>query len=164
MNIREAQNSIGVLMRQHGLLDRGWTQRLDGAKNRKGQCRHGHRQLSFSRSFIEMNEWPTVETVALHEIAHALVGPGHGHDSTWRRQCLSIGGDGLRCIAGTERPAHKWVGVCPNCKGEVGRDRLTAAARQSACAPCCRRHNFDRFSADFLFVWKENHGRMLTTV
>ena len=43
----------------------------------------------------------------MHEIAHALVRKGHGHDAVWKAKALSIGCDGQRCghsFTSTERP------------------------------------------------------------
>lgn len=34
-----------------------------------------------------------MDTVA-HEVAHALVGPAHGHDAVWRRKAVELGGSG----------------------------------------------------------------------
>ena len=35
--------------------------------------------------------------VVLHEIAHALTGPGHGHDWAWKQKCVLVGARPERC-------------------------------------------------------------------
>lgn len=34
---------------------------------------------------------PQLACTTLHELAHALVGPGHGHDKVWKEACLKLG-------------------------------------------------------------------------
>lgn len=40
----------------------------------------------------------TKDTV-LHEIAHDLTGPGHGHDGFWKQKCLLVGAGPERCYS-----------------------------------------------------------------
>jgi len=69
------------LLREHGLV--GWRFEYDNAKRRGGQCRHADRAISMSRHLVPLWSGPEVMTVLKHEIAHALVGPNHGHDAVW---------------------------------------------------------------------------------
>ena len=58
-----------------------------------------------NRSFIELS-WPIFsnpenkkdfkETV-IHEFAHSVIGPRHGHNALWKYTCLRLGGNGRRC-------------------------------------------------------------------
>ena len=49
----------------------------------------------------------------LHEIAHALVGPQHGHDAVWRAKAREIGCTGERCVSSdSPRVPGDWVGRC----------------------------------------------------
>ena len=100
------------LMREHGID--GWTVRLDRAKTRAGVCRFGIRQIGLSAPLTRLHSEEEVRDTILHEIAHALVGPEHGHDATWRAQALAIGSTGERCVTeDAPRLQGDWVGTCP---------------------------------------------------
>ncbi len=76
----------------------------------------------------------TDEGTILHEIAHALVGPGHGHDSVWRTQALKIGCTGSRCVPeDAPKLEGNWIGVCPQ-----GHQRSwhTRPERVGSCSRC----------------------------
>jgi predicted SprT family Zn-dependent metalloprotease len=87
---------LGVsLLRQHGLLD--WSFTLDHAKARAGLSNFTKKQISVSREYAQkVTEKELVDTI-LHEIAHALTGHHHGHDSVWKKTAISIGCSGKRC-------------------------------------------------------------------
>ena len=60
-----------------------------------------------------------VRDTILHEIAHALVGPGHGHDAVWKAKCVEVG-------AKPEAAA-----ATPTCPRAGGRRRARSAASGS---------------------------------
>lgn len=43
-----------------------------------------------------LNNSKVIENTVLHEIAHAIVGAKHHHDSVWRIQHIKMGGNGQR--------------------------------------------------------------------
>jgi predicted SprT family Zn-dependent metalloprotease len=45
-----------------------------------GLCLYEPKAIELSLHFIERNAEDVIRDTLLHEIAHALVGPGHGHD------------------------------------------------------------------------------------
>lgn len=99
----------------HGLLDQGWSVVDDSrAKRRGGQCRYDKREIGLSATHL-LSQWPREEVldVILHEIAHAKVGPGHGHGATWKRMAEQVGASPTRCYSrGLPKADHKWVGEC----------------------------------------------------
>ena len=68
---------------RYGLCD--WKLELDHAKVRAGACHFTEKKISFSRNFIKHADDLDINDTILHEIAHALVGPNHGHDSVWKK-------------------------------------------------------------------------------
>lgn len=132
------------LLREHGLA--GWRVELDTAKRRAGVCRFTDRVIGLSGPLTDLHDEVEVRDTVLHEIAHALVGPAHGHDRVWRATALRIGCSGRRCVD-TESPrvAGAWVGVCP--AGHV-KDRHRRPERVMSCGQCSR-----RFSIDHVYTW-----------
>jgi predicted SprT family Zn-dependent metalloprotease len=158
MDLRQAQSEMAELFRQYGLS--GWRFKLDNAVARNGSCSHAKRTISMSRQLTVRRTDAEVRNTMLHELAHALVGPGHGHDAVWRAKAISIGCNGARCTdtAPENRVPGKWVAVCPGCS--VRSERHRRPSKPSACATCCRRFNGGRFSLDYLFVYRENRQRV----
>lgn len=154
MNRTTAATLARTLMNDHGLGH--WTFQFDRAKRRFGQCRYGTNTISLSAPLVTLNDEAQVHNTILHEIAHALVGPGHGHDYVWRAKARAIGCDGLRCYQSeaVARPPAAWVGVCPSCGKSVERHRLSASTRRAACSACCNTFARGRFDDRFLLVWK----------
>lgn len=131
---REARQRANILMNQHDLF--GWSFGFDNAKARAG-CTHGSlRKITLSRHFVAANGMERIEQTILHEIAHALVGTGHGHDAVWKAKAKEIGhtGDRLYKAADTVMPERSWIGTCA-C-GEWTRHRLTQRMRTATCAGC----------------------------
>lgn len=77
------------LLREHSLDD--WRVVADHAKTRAGACRFRTKTISLSRPLTALHDEELVRDTILHEIAHALVGPTHGHDRVWRATARQIG-------------------------------------------------------------------------
>ena len=107
-------------MRAHGLG--GWSVRLDHARRRAGQCDYRRRIISLSRHYVRNAEPAHIRDTILHEIAHALVGPRHGHDAVWRRKAREIGCTAARCHTLTFAEAP-WIARCPKGCVETPRHR-----------------------------------------
>lgn len=124
---------------------RGWDLAIDRAKRRAGYTSHARRTISLSGPLITLYSEEQVRLLVLHEVAHALVGEGHGHDAAWRAACLKIGGDGLTRVDPKWPTAPAlWVGLCPN-GHRFERQRL---GRAGSCPRCSR--VFDR---RYLITW-----------
>ncbi len=144
MDLGAALRLARDLMTEHGLL--GWSVVLDRAKTRAGVCRFRQRSIGLSGPITRLHTEEEVRDTILHEIAHALVGPDHGHDDVWRARARAIGCSGERCVPdGSPRPSGLWVGTCP-AGHEVTRHRRPT--RVLSC-PRCRR----TFSPEHLFAW-----------
>lgn len=138
ISLAEVQRLANSLLRKHKLkngIGGGWRFGFDLAPSRAGVCNYRHKQISLSVTYcLEASREDVVDTV-LHEIAHALVGPAHGHDAVWRAMAIRIGCSGDRCHTVNHTPP-RWIGEC-ECRGKLWeRHRLTHTAKTGVCAQC----------------------------
>jgi len=154
VNVDLALAMVRDLMDANGLTD--WTLVLDRAKRRAGSASVNRKQISLSRAHVELYSSDQVRTLALHEIAHALAGPGHGHDAHWRRICLAIGGDGkTRIDPSWPAPEALWQGSCPN-GHQMSRHRR--ARGRTSCGICS-----PNFTGKYLITWRNvRTGEVIT--
>lgn len=142
------------LMTQHGLIARGWRFELDGAKRRLGCCHRDSMVISVSKHLSALNGPEIIRNTMLHEIAHALAGPGAGHGRKWQSLAISIGCDGQRCYSGTVAvPKAPYIGVCPN--PDCGHSTTAHRRRNVACRDCCTRFNSGKYSVAFKLKWSK---------
>ncbi|KRE61560.1 SprT-like domain-containing protein [Nostocoides sp. Soil756] len=143
----EVQHALAMgrrLVAEHGLD--GWSVVADRAKTRAGVCRFGTRQIGISAPLTRLHSEDEVRDTLLHEIAHALVGPQHGHDAVWRAAAVRIGCSGERCVSpDAPRVPGDWVGRCP---AGHERTRHRSPTRLMSCGRCSR-----RFDPQHLFSW-----------
>lgn len=144
MNVGEAVSMARRLVREHGL--EGWVVKLDRAKTRAGVTKFATRTIGLSKPLTMLHDEAAVRDTILHEIAHALVGPRHGHDAVWRETAQRIGCSGERCV-GPDQPRveGEWVGVC-SAGHRVTRHRRPL--RVASCSRCAR-----GFSIQHVFTW-----------
>lgn len=158
MQLQKAKSLALSLMKQHGLRGRDrkvvieWSFEFNRAKQRFGVCKSGEKVISLSAPIVKLNDDHQVEQCLLHEIAHALAGPGHGHDKVWRAIATSIGDDGKRCYDGDAvvTPKGNYIGTCPN-GHEYQRQKTPMLGKVSTCGQCSR-----RFNPLYKIVWKRN--------
>lgn len=144
MDLRDAYALAEHLVEQHA--PPGWEVEFDGAKRRAGVCRFATRTIGISAPLAAIHdEWEVRDTI-LHEIAHALAGPRHGHDEHWRRIAVSLGSSGQRCVPeSAPRVETDWLGVC-SAGHTIGRHRRPE--RVITCSQCSR-----TFDVAHLFTW-----------
>jgi len=135
MELSIAKRMATELMEQHGLLDKRWYFEFDSAKRRFGVCRYGLRCIGLSKYLVALNDEAEVRDTILHEIAHALVGPGHGHGPVWKAKCVEIGCRPVRCyssdrVVGVEA---SFVATCPSCGSQHKRHKMPPSHRRYSC-------------------------------
>lgn len=91
MDITAARTLAVDLMTQHGLIEQGWTFEFNTNQSRMGVCRYTPRRIEVSRHYAAAATEAEVRDTILHEIAHALVGPGHRHGMVWKDKAIMIG-------------------------------------------------------------------------
>jgi predicted SprT family Zn-dependent metalloprotease len=152
MELHKAQQLALELMEKHDLMERGWRFGFDNAKRRFGCCNYSYKQITLSQALTLVNDEVRVKNTILHEIAHALVGRGHGHNGVWKRKALEIGCDGNRCYSSknTVTPESKYIAICNTCGHTHRKHRLTR--RITACGICCK----GTFQKEYILEFKLN--------
>jgi len=123
MELTAAFRIIWKAMVDHKLFDKGWSFQWDNAKSRCGQCRFEGRIITISRHYAAVNDEANIRDTILHEIAHALVGPGHHHDWVWQSMARQIGARPERCATTDAQVRGNYIGQCVGCNKEIHRYR-----------------------------------------
>lgn len=151
MDTTYAIQKARTLLDEYELFD--WTVKYDRAVTRFGQTVYGKKLITLSRPLTECNNEEEFTDTVLHEIAHALLGPNHGHDQTWQKVAKSIGCNGERVkVAATPEP--KYVAYCDTCGRKSTRNRRSSS--RLACSYCCYKFNYGKFSEEFVLTYVEN--------
>lgn len=129
----EARRLAHDLMAAHGLHD--WRFAFNRRKQSMGLCVYERRTVELSIHFVVRNADDEIRDTILHEIAHALVGPKHGHDTVWKRKCVEIGARPVRC-GDAEMPEGRWQARCGGCGKQYDRHRRPKRQRGWFCKPC----------------------------
>lgn len=126
------------LMDEHGLVSQGWKFNFSTSKHRVAVCKHDEKLIEYSMHYITKSPIDDIRDTILHEIAHALVGPGHGHDIVWRHKCVEIGARPERLAGENTQSTAKpnYVLQCPDCNTRWTRHRLKKAAFNFLCPYC----------------------------
>ena len=128
MDLLSIRHLANKLLEEHGLKAKGWRFAFDESKSRFGSCHYNIKVIFISRLFALVIKDEKVLDTLLHEISHALVGSGHGHNEVWRRKAISMGCNGERCGDLTKEAAselllqkfkkaiHNYQLTCPECE------------------------------------------------
>lgn len=124
MEVRDALLRGDELLAEFGLDD--WRTVADNRPTRRfGQTRYRKKEIGLSSKIVVLNTPDRVEQTIRHEIAHALVGPGQGHNAVWKAKCLEVGAPPRACYVESETatPPTPWKLVCDRCSYEIARAR-----------------------------------------
>lgn len=141
---QDIQNKLDVipivardLLGKYGLTSQGWTFAWMDKQRRTGECSHREKQIRYSINYLT-SPAAVIGNTLLHEIAHALAGPGHHHDDHWRSIARSIGCSGDRCTAGHfDNIEYRYTIRCVRCNTPpIKRNRLPHNIDEYRCKRC----------------------------
>lgn len=136
MKLDDVEDLAWDLMDDHGIATT-WSFSFDNAKRRCGQCVHSKRTITVSRYYAEQNGEKEISDTILHEIAHALVGPGNGHGPKWQAMARKIGATPNRCAdASVVMPPAPWELVCTEGHSLGFRHRRYRHMNMHVCGRC----------------------------
>ena len=130
------------LLQKHQLSD--WRFTYDDATKRGGVCLYKDKMISISQQFCLRADEAEITDTLLHEIAHALVGPNHGHDAVWKAKALEIGCSGNRTHNIHFTPP-KFIVSCSLCDWHIGREKRS---RELVCKHCGQNVTFEHYTKD----------------
>ena len=115
------------LMDRHGLAD--WGLRFTCARTKLGECRPGRKLISLSRMHAVNGPAALVTDTILHEIAHALAGPGAGHGPAWKVIARRLGATPKSCAPESDEARRQRASI--RAKFRVG-DTVSFVARNES--------------------------------
>ena len=89
IRLQQVADQARELMNRHGLGE--WTLRFNSARKKLGECRPQHKLILLSRAHALNGTPEQLTDTILHEIAHALAGPGAGHGPAWKAIASQLG-------------------------------------------------------------------------
>lgn len=142
MELELAIETLKKELKQYGLEE--WSAKFNKRYCSFGLCSYDEKTIYLSEYLVKLNDIERVLQTIKHEIAHALLGPGHGHSKEWKELCIKIGGNGIRCYteANTVIPPFekRYTYICTNCGKEIHKSYLLNRPR--FCKYCCETLNF----------------------
>lgn len=71
-----------------------------------GLCVYKDKSIILNAAHIDIHPYDEVVNTIKHEVAHAIVGPGHGHDSIWEAKAREVGCDNTLPCSHLDIPGH----------------------------------------------------------
>ena len=125
----------------------GWSFAWSRATETYGHCDYKAKTIRISKPNAAHQQLSQTFDTVLHEIAHAIVGPGHGHGCEWMIIARRLGASPVASQAETadvplRSVAAPWVGTCP--AGHVSPQRFyRKPKRRYSCSACSPRWSED---------------------
>ena len=78
-------------LKKWGLTEKGWKFTFNRALSYAGYCEPNKKEIRISGPICEVETEEFIKDTVLHEIAHALAGCEHGHDTVWQSWARKVG-------------------------------------------------------------------------
>lgn len=139
MELKEAEQLAIDLINQFGLdFKFKWIR----SNNYCGKCSYKKKEIQLSKSITELNNEEIVKDTILHEIAHALIGPNHGHNFVWKEKAIEIGCSGTRTASSFTIIPYIYDLVCPKCGTKWGYNKRSHRNYFCKCGEVVSYNNF----------------------
>lgn len=151
MDLQEAETLALETMQKYGLDD--WHFEWTRAKSFIGDCSHSVKRLRLSKPLTEANDVPVILDTVLHEIAHALVGPGVKHGPEWKAMARKLGAHPRHAAErGTVAAPPKRYRADHHCGRTFRRDRMPSS--NLYCSKCLKASGHE-YSAETVLRWTD---------
>jgi hypothetical protein len=133
MDLKEVEVIASLELAKQGL--HGWTFGWGDTKRRLGVCKYRSKRIEIAEYYALHSARASVLDTLLHEIAHAIVGPGIGHGPAWKAAAIRLGATPKACDASTDvviKPGD-WQATCSACKRTVHLYRRPRALNGYRC-------------------------------
>lgn len=122
---------------EFGLLEQGWKFKISNTKTALGRCSHMRKEVEFSKHYLHIDDDEILDTI-LHEIAHALIDPKHGHDYMWKMMARKVGANPQRTTEAHIEPSagYNYAMICPSCGRRWNRYRMRKRNFGGKCPDC----------------------------
>jgi SNF2 family DNA or RNA helicase len=93
----DAQLLCDIELRKHidsngkSLWDNGWRTNFTKTTNFIAACWHDQKRITISIPHLQARSESELKDTIWHEVAHALVGHGNGHNNVWRDKAIELG-------------------------------------------------------------------------
>jgi len=139
VDLNECKVAAYELFRRYKLV--GWRFGFANTGRRLGVCKFRKCLIQLQTYYAEHNPPAEVMETVLHEIAHALAGPKHGHDAVWQSIARSIGCKDIKAVSTDPdiitKPG-KYQARCLNCDKTYSLHRKPGISSRHYCRRCGR--------------------------
>lgn len=98
---------------EHGL--HGWVVTTNRKRSCIAETYHSNRVISYSKYFLLQASEEQFVGITLHEIAHAILGPGVGHGDKFTDLCTRISPTPVYACEAVDIPIRRYIMSCPSC-------------------------------------------------
>lgn len=119
--IRDTAVFIATTMVEFGLGE--WKVRVVDSTDVLAETFHYKKEITFSKKFLKITTREQLFGVMYHEIAHAILGPGHGHGEKFIEMCREIGVPDEYITSHIPIHVREYTHSCGSCTFEASHDR-----------------------------------------
>lgn len=135
MDIVDLRQKARNLMDHYNL--QSWRFKLNTNKSRLGVCKFRSKSVEVQEYYAMHNPESEVMDTVKHEIAHALVGPGHGHGPVWKAMAIKLGCTPKSCGGSHVKVKEgDWKAQCPTCLKKFNMHRRPKRLIGKYCGVC----------------------------